>query len=907
MELKNYQRRVISDLENYLKLLSETDSMSEAFAAFWWDRQVQVGVAGIPAYQDIIPGVPNVCYKVPTGGGKTILGCASVKPIFEAMPETKHRAVVWLVPSDAILTQTLSALRNPSHPYRQQLNTDFANRVEVYSKEELLAGQNFNPTTVTEQLTVMVLSYDSFRTRNAEGRKAYQQNGALASFPRFLGAPERPIDEADETALIQVINQLNPVVIVDESHHARSKLSLEMLEKFNPSFVLDLTATPKKESNIIAYVDAMELKVANMVKLPVIVYNRSNQAEVISDAIDLRNSLERAAIEEQKFGGDYIRPIVLFQAEPKVTEDATSFKKLRAKLVDAGIPVEQIAIKTASIDEIKGINLLSSDCPIRYIITVNALKEGWDCPFAYVLASIANKTSSVDVEQIVGRILRQPYVRKHSSKLLNMSYVLASSVFFQGTVDNVVKGLNAAGFTARDHRVIEDSDETLPEGTSTPQSEDGGSSNLFAQEGGQEGGPEPEVHGEGLESGSSSTSLDKESEDFLDFNPEDVHPTTGSAGETTVHPSQLQSSSMLAQAEQAGDEYDQKAQQKTQNGQQSTLPADLEDKVDHYKLVAKYEDDARSVRLPQFYMRSLGLFDDEAEDATWIRVSRESLEEGFSLQGKDSTIDLTHAAEEMMRIDVSDEAQDRPKAFGMNSRQRQFLRQYLDSLPEEGRINQCREIITARLDRFNGISSSDIRRYVQAVVSNLDSAQLKTLESSPQAVAGKIQDKVLAFLQEYRFSQFRDRLDTADITLRDSFSFPEEITPPEALPQLGKSLYQAEGRMNGFERTVITQAAALENVVWWHRNLENHGFFINGPINHYPDFILRTSSGRVIVVETKGEQLKNDDSRQKIELGKTWAAKAGDNFRYYMVFADNVTPMDDSLTLTGFLNQLQRL
>lgn len=907
MELKNYQRRVVSDLENYLQLLNETGSMSEAFAAFWWDRQIQVGVAGIPAYQDIIPGVPNVCYKVPTGGGKTILGCASIKPIFDAMSETNYRAVVWLVPSDAILTQTLSALRNPAHPYRQQLSTDFTNRVEVYSKEELLAGQNFNPTTVTEQLTVMVLSYDSFRTRNAEGRKAYQQNGALASFPRFLGSPDRPVEEADETALIQVINQLNPVVIVDESHHARSKLSLEMLEKFNPSFVLDLTATPKKESNIIAYVDAMELKLAHMVKLPVIVYNRSNQAEVISDAIDLRNSLERAAIEEQKSGGDYIRPIVLFQAEPKVKEDATSFEKLRAKLVDAGIPAEQIAIKTASVDELKGIDLLSSDCPIRYIITINALKEGWDCPFAYVLASIANKTSSVDVEQIIGRILRQPYVRKHNSKLLNMSYVLASSVFFQDTVDNVVKGLNAAGFTARDHRFIDDSETALPKDNTAPEPQDAGNNNAFVQS------PEVDVHPESEGSADTGdpapvfTERNQEQEDFLDFNPKDVQPYTSNADGFSDDSSRSPSSPMLAQAEQAGTEYDQKAQQKSQEGQQSNLPADLEDKVDHYKLVAKYESDARDVRLPQFYMRSLGLFDDDAEDAAWVRVSKENLEDRFSLQGKDSTIDLTHAAEEMMRIDVSDEAQDRPKTFGMTSRQQQFLRQYLDSLPEEGRINQCRDIIVSRLDRFNGIASSDIRRYVQAVVNTLDSAQLKTLENSPQAVAGKIQDKVISFLQDYRFTQFRDRLDTAEITLRDSFSFPEEITPPDALSQLGKSLYQAEGRMNNFERTVITQAAALDNVVWWHRNLESHGFFINGPINHYPDFILRTSSGRIIVVETKGEQLKNDDSRQKIELGKTWAAKAGDNYHYYMVFADNVTPLPDSLSLTSFLNQLQRL
>ncbi len=70
--------------------------------------------------------------------------------------------------------------------------------------------------------------------------------------------------------------------------------------------------------------------------------------------------------------------------------------------MDGGIPEKEIAIKTGDKDELKNVDLLSPDCPIRYIITVNALKEGWDCPFAYVLATVANRTSTVDVEQIWG-------------------------------------------------------------------------------------------------------------------------------------------------------------------------------------------------------------------------------------------------------------------------------------------------------------------------------------------------------------------------------------------------------------------------------------------------------------------------------------------------------------------------
>ena len=118
--------------------------------------------------------------------------------------------------------------------------------------------------------------------------------------------------------------------------------------------------------------------------------------------------------------------------------------------METGIPAEQIAIRTADVNELKKRDLLSPDCPIRYIITVNALKEGWDCPFAYILASLANKTSQVDVEQILGRILRLPHTTQHSHPALNMSYVLTSSNDFDQTVKQIIKGLNSAGFSDKD-------------------------------------------------------------------------------------------------------------------------------------------------------------------------------------------------------------------------------------------------------------------------------------------------------------------------------------------------------------------------------------------------------------------------------------------------------------------------
>ena len=458
MELKSYQNAVMRDLSAYLSILDQCSNIDKAWRQFWKDKDIAVGTGGVPGYNEAIKGVPHICMKVPTGGGKTFMACASVKRIFDELPKSKPQVVVWLVPSDSILTQTITNLSNPAHPYRQRLNADFSGRVGVYTKEMLLNAQNFSPDIVTRQLTVCVLSYGSLRidSKKKDVRKVYQENGNLLRFAQYFKDDSALLADTPDTALIQILRHLSPVVIVDESHNAASDLSVKMLENLSPSFILDLTATPRKNSNILSYVDARELKKENMVKLPVIVYNRQSKNDVIVDAINLRDILERQAIQEEQNGGEYIRPIVLFQAQPKTSEQSKTFEDLKKVLVDYGIPEEQIAIKTSKVDTIGRTNLMSRDCSIRYIITVNALKEGWDCPFAYILATIANKSSKVDVEQILGRILRQPYAKKHSDNLLNTSFVLTCSNDFRDTLEGIIKGLNSAGFSRRDYRVGED-------------------------------------------------------------------------------------------------------------------------------------------------------------------------------------------------------------------------------------------------------------------------------------------------------------------------------------------------------------------------------------------------------------------------------------------------------------------
>ncbi|HEY0030247.1 MAG TPA: DEAD/DEAH box helicase family protein, partial [Bacteroidia bacterium] len=455
MELKSYQKKVIKDLADYFGYLQEHKEADKAFNSYWRDKVGAYNALsgeGMRPYQVNIPDAVHLCIKVPTAGGKTFIACNALKTIFDAMPENRTKAVVWLVPWSNLLDQTVKNLSDPDHPYCRKLNALFNNRIAVFEKKELLQGANFNPSVVQEQLSIMVLNFASIRAKNKEDRKIFEQNGALSAFALNSKDQAHVLEETDETSLINIIRKLNPVLVVDESHNAESELSVEMLRNLNPSFILDLTATPKDNANIISLVPAIELKKEHMVKLPVIVYNQQDKEGVIESALHLQQRLEALAIKQEAEGGKYIRPIVLFQAQSKTKEDNTTFDRLKEQLIKVGVPEEQIKVKTANKDELKGVNLLDKACPVRYVITINALKEGWDCPFAYILASLADKSSEVDVTQILGRVLRQPYVMKHSDPMLNLSYVITASAKFNETLQNIIKGLKESGFSEKDYR-----------------------------------------------------------------------------------------------------------------------------------------------------------------------------------------------------------------------------------------------------------------------------------------------------------------------------------------------------------------------------------------------------------------------------------------------------------------------
>ena len=876
MELKSYQQQVITDLELFLEYLQKYTKPATAFKHYWEDKvgpyelKLDGSYSGMVPYKDNILNTPHIAIKVPTAGGKTFIACNAIHSIFNTYDSSRPKVVVWLVPWSNLLQQTASSLSDASHPYRQKLNSLFNHSVEVYEKESLLQGANFNPTSVSEQLNIFVFNFSSLRinSKKKDDRKIYQQNGSLEAFRDSVVEQDLVLPDTDESALINIIRSLNPLVIVDESHNAESDLSVEMLQNLNPSFVLDLTATPKKNSNIVSYVNAIELKKEHMVKLPVIVYNHSRKEEVINSALHLQRQLEQLAIQESLEGGKKIRPIILFQAQSNIKgSDNTTYTKIKEKLIELKIPEEQIKIKVSGLDELKGIDLMDENCPVRYIITINALKEGWDCPFAYILASLADKSSAVEVEQILGRVLRQPYVLKHKEPLLNLSFVLTASAKFNETLNNIVKGLQDAGFSNKDYYA----EEIITENNVSQISDkEALSRDLFGT------------------SEENANNIQFDDNDITNINIDAIEfdPT-----EKEFKPINNATLNQITQkAIEQGNTFETRLTEDTGDSTEYLLK-EMGKEPKRYKIVEHFHQVAESIELPQFYKKletdilSRELVFEELSQGE-VFLNRDQLLSTFKLSSKDIDIDFNSVSAEIVKVDY-DEVRKDAIISKFSIQAKKMLIETIVAKPKEKQVTEIANIMVSKIGNMTPIPEQEIKKYVERIFNEFTTEEIIDAVNNEYNYIYKIKAKILELSNQHAKEEFSRLLDTNKIIVKPSFKFKETLIHSKEGAKIDKSLYEREGDMNNFEQSLIMDIASQENILFWHRNsvTKDKGFYLNGfSNNHYPDFILYTKNQNIILVETKGDFLDNDESKSKNILGKKWAEKAGENFKYFMVF-----------------------
>ena len=520
MELKDYQQQALDTLDRYLEALKEARQKADEFSAINIDelppvlREQSVALARaatdyphvawehlrkasvLPGVtdaqgQNIIPEhisrrsaagepIPHVCLKVPTGGGKTLLGVEAVRRL-----KLGTGFVLWLVPTRAIYTQTWDAFRNKEHPYRQILERASGGRVKLLQKDDRFTEQD-----IENHLCVMLLMLPAAnRNRNKEFLKIFRDSSGYASFfpveddvrehqallethpdletvaddqtaqPRLARNPK---DALIKQSLFNVLKLLRPTVVLDEAHKAygspdptRNQTFVEAVNRLNPRFVLELSATPKRGiSNILVNISGLALKEEEMIKLPIQLRNfpNSDWKYTLAQAKVARDKLEEGAKRFQQTEARDIRPIAVIRVDRTGQNQRDGVKvhaeDAREELIDTlGVPAEQVKVKSSEQDELVGIDLMSPFCSVRYIITKDALKEGWDCPFAYLLALLDNTTAATAMTQLIGRVMRQPYARATKYPELDSCYVFCYNQEVGAAVGNVKRGLEAEGLT----------------------------------------------------------------------------------------------------------------------------------------------------------------------------------------------------------------------------------------------------------------------------------------------------------------------------------------------------------------------------------------------------------------------------------------------------------------------------
>lgn len=466
MELKEYQQKALLQVKGYLEALVKEikkGNIKHASLDAWSD-------VGLKDYQERQNGLgqdlPNFCLKIPTGGGKTFLAVKAIDLFNTIYLKKRTGLILWVVPTNQIYQQTIKSLCNRDHPYRQHLDIASGGQTLILEKTD-----RFSPLDVAQNLCVLMLMLPSASRQNKETLRMFRDSGGFSDFfpaeDNILGHQKllEQIPNLDcfsmengfwgkqiKTSLGNTLRTLSPTIILDEGHKAYSEIAQTTLRGFNPSLILELSATPVQNSNILVDIKGMDLNREEMIKLDLHIINKVDPKweNTLLATIEKRNKLEEEAKNYEANTNINIRPICLIQVE-RTGKDQRGGRFIHSEDAReyltkiAGIPEDQVKVTSAELKEIEGIDLMARDCPVRYIITKHALQEGWDCAFAYVLAVLTNPSSKNALTQLVGRILRQPFARKTKIKELDESYVFAFQQKTVGLLTNIKDGFEQEG------------------------------------------------------------------------------------------------------------------------------------------------------------------------------------------------------------------------------------------------------------------------------------------------------------------------------------------------------------------------------------------------------------------------------------------------------------------------------
>lgn len=854
MQFKRYQTETVEALESFLSYCA-AEGPARAFQRF---NQAQ-------PYRELegLPGVPYVCLRLPTGGGKTILAAKSIQIAGKTLLRTDRPFTLWMVPSDPIKQQTIDAFNNTSHPYRRLLDDAFGGDVAIFDIENFA---DIRPVDIEKKACIVVSTIQAFRVESTKDRAVYKHHEELE--PHFAqafdptGLERVSAEEAEEKGLTagvvkfsfaNLMHLVRPIMIVDEAHNAISSLTTITQQRLRPSTVIEFTATPRDRNNVLHSVTASALKDEEMIKLPIILKVKNSWQEAVDDAVFKRNALEKIGLKDK----DRIRPIVLYQAQNSKSE--ANPEDIKTYLIEERlVPANRIAIATGTQRELDSIDLRSPHCTIDHIITIEALREGWDCPTAYVLCATQKISSETKVEQLLGRVLRMPGAERRQDPALNRAYAFVSDPSVYDVAGQLRDKLLSMGFTdeeavsnfrqsgyKRDDRTGDLFDMANEEAPVFQHTFEDTADNRKAAEAAKEDGAEIIENDNGTLTLAVTGAIPKSVADVVaQVTPEDKKAEVTKKAE--AHQKKVEA-----------------AKSPAEKGISISVPG-LGSLVQGELLLAHDET----------------IFD--AQPWTLAKEPAVLTEEELKLNKADGIIMIDLRGEKVVYEEKLAQDEFLP---GLQNRNVGTTEARFVSILER----QC---------RVESLPVSELSRWLAGIVADLISTRGMSVQDlvdwEPQIVAA-IREKLRKLYEKSKKEAFQLALfsDTADLkVIEGKFDFKEGVyadVPRHPLPPgmilskhlLGeRTIPRLDGNPLGEEMQCAKALNSLDEVEVWVRNVASHpqAFCLirsNGRL-YYPDFIAKLVDGRIFVVEYKGAAgADRDDTREKAMVAQRWAKATG--------------------------------
>ncbi len=857
LSLKVYQQRALSSLAQFL----EDARLTGPASAF--EKNVDPGL--VTNYKPM-PGMeatPYVCLRIPTGGGKTVMGAHIIQAAGDAYLERTFPLVMWMVPTTQIKTQTLEAFKDPRHPYRQELDEAFSGKVAVFDVEDFT---HIRPADLGTKVCVVISTMAALRVENQDGRKVYEHHEDLEA--HFAGSvSDLPYLEQNAAgkAIASFANLLKlhgPLVITDEAHNANTPLSYEVYQRLGAKVVVELTATPEaSKSNVLVSVSAFELKVANMIKFPVVLKEHVGQWEAaVGSAVARRNELGKTALNEP----DYIRPILLIQAEN--AKGTATVEEVKRHLIDnEKVPEKAIAIATGDQREIDGVDLFAKDCTIEVIITKQALKEGWDCSFAYVFCSVAQVKSDKDIQQLLGRVLRMPYATRRKQEAMNKAYAHVTTTHFNLAAAELTKSLIDIGFNP-----LEAVGAVQREPTPGPG---------LGLQGGANPVPTPPKTTVAVSKPPDLTNVPERDQGNVVFvpNEEGKGGTVEITGE--VDDSTVEAITLAAPAKERED-----------------VAATIERHQIASKAVKAPSQNGAVFSVPRLCVMEQGELEFIESGAvppgfTWNLLAYPPDLSSLKFNADSQTFEVDLVDEKVTYTKIDDDVNTYLPGFAKDRTEADLVG-WLDQKIRDPAVKQpvLREWVRraiSGLSQDRGFSLSQLLngQFVlrRKLSEQLQLAKVEALKDGfQQALFGDAADVVVSDEPDAMFTY------PADMTLYPAHSYYQGGTyrfRKHYYPFVGDLQWKTAGGKVGEEFLCAQAIDQLDEVEFWVRNLVDRSQFWMPTAKQrtYPDFVARLKDGRLLVVEYKGgDRYSSDTEKEKRMVGELWATKSKGKGIYLM-------------------------